>query len=73
MKIDDVIKILEKCKEMFGNLDVKMSLGYEVRNAKHAYSKKLIIKDIEKYDIVVSSLSYGDVVLIKGDDYERKR
>lgn len=73
MKIDEVIKILEKYKKMFGNLDVKMSLGYEVKNTTNTYSKKLILKDIEKCDIVISSLSCGDVVLIKGDDYERKR
>ena len=65
MKIDDVIEELKLYKEMFGNLDVKLSMGYEIIDTPYRYSKKLIIKDCK---VCVSSIINGkDIVLIEGE------
>lgn len=69
MKIDEVINTLKLYRERFGNIDVKISKGYEEYETAFVYHKELIIKDCS-----LSVFSYGQegcIVLIGEDIYKK--
>ena len=69
MKINEVINTLNLYKEKFGNIDVKISKGYEEYETPFIYHKELIVEDCS-----LSVFSYGregNIVLIGNDIYKK--